>query len=435
MQPIPATTSTDVAELDDTAAPRPSPLLLVLGRGQLATYRVPTVGEVVLGRDPGCGIVLADRSISRQHARIRASVVRSCAAVVEDLRSTNGVTVRGQRLAPGTSAALDIGDSFQIGGFTAVVMATDDARAESDSPRAAIDVADPTPLGVSEVVARIAPSPASVLILGETGAGKEVLAHTLHELSGRPGPFVGINSAALGEHLLESELFGHERGAFTGANHTKLGLLETAPHGTVFLDEIGDLPPALQAKLLRALETRELYRVGGIKPIAFDVRFLAATHRDLDAEVAAGRFRRDLYYRINGITLRVRPLRERRDAISELASRFIADAALAAGRRPPQLAVEALMKLARHDWPGNVRELRAVIERALLVCTEDRIGPAAILIDNAAVIVDSPAAFLALAQRHRGNVTLIARALATSRSQVHRLARRFSVELDSLRGE
>jgi transcriptional regulator with PAS, ATPase and Fis domain len=302
----------------------------------------------------------------------------------------------------------------------------------NDGGHATLAVIDPTPAGVPAPVTRFARSPVSVLILGETGTGKEVLARTIHALSGRGGSFVGINSAALSESLLESELFGHERGAFTGATATKPGLLEIAARGTVFLDEIGDLPPALQAKLLRAIETREVYRVGGLKPIALDVRFLAATHRDLEAEVAAGRFRADLYYRLNGITLKLAPLRERRAAISRLARGFLADCAAAAHRPAPRLGVDAIDRLIRYDWPGNVRELRMVMERALLLCEGDEIAAGAILV-GAAPAPAEPADFTAVARRHRGNVSAIARELSTSRSQVHRLAQRFGIALARLR--
>jgi len=233
-------------------------------------------------------------------------------------------------------------------------------------------------------VRRVAQGTVSVLIGGETGSGKEVLARSLHELSGRKGELVAINCASLSETLLESELFGHERGAFTGAAAAKPGLFEVASGGTVFLDEIGELPPSLQAKLLRVLESRTVYRVGGLKPVKLDVRFISATHRSLVEEIAEGAFRQDLYFRVNGIMMTVLPLRERRDAIPRLAAGFLADA-MPPGRAPPRIAAATLAALVGHDWPGNVRELRTVMERAAVLCegSELKIGH---------LLLDAPAA-------------------------------------------
>ena len=224
------------------------------------------------------------------------------------------------------------------------------------------------------LAARAAAGTIGVVILGETGVGKDVLARWIHDASPRAArPFVSVNCAALSESLLESELFGHERGAFTGAAQAKEGLLETAPGGTVFLDEVGELPAATQAKLLRVIEAREVLRVGGVRPRKIDVRFVAATNRDLEADVARGSFRRDLYFRLNGMTLVVPPLRERPADVPLLARRFVAALAAGAGhRRVPAISAAALARLAAHAWPGNVRELRNVVERALLLCD----GPA-----------------------------------------------------------
>jgi transcriptional regulator with AAA-type ATPase domain len=223
---------------------------------------------------------------------------------------------------------------------------------------------------------RIALSAINVLILGETGVGKEVMARRLHQRSPRAdAPILCLNCAALSESLLESELFGFERGAFTGATQSKPGLLESAQGGTVFLDEVGEMPPALQAKLLRVLEQREVLRVGGLKPRPIDVRFLSATNRDLETEIGAGRFRQDLYFRLNGIALRIPPLRERAAEIEPLARAFLAEACAEARRGAvPGVSSAALALLLRYAWPGNIRELRNVMERAVVLCEGDEIG-------------------------------------------------------------
>jgi len=219
-------------------------------------------------------------------------------------------------------------------------------------------------------VEQVAVSDLGVLILGETGAGKEVLADTLHRLSPRAkGPFVRLHCAALSESLLESELFGHEKGSFTGAHQAKPGLLESANGGTILLDEIGELPLSTQVKLLRVLEDRKVLRIGALTPRAIDVRFIAATNRDLDAEVAMGRFRLDLYFRLSGMSLVLPPLRERPEELEPLARLFIKQACQRAGRRSePALSAEALERLRVYSWPGNIRELRNTIERAVLLC-------------------------------------------------------------------
>ena len=220
---------------------------------------------------------------------------------------------------------------------------------------------------VNDLVDQVAPTPASVLIMGETGVGKEVWARAIHVRSRRPGPFVALNCAALPESLLESELFGHEKGAFTGAHAAKEGLVEAASKGTLFLDELGEMPLATQAKLLRVLEERVVLRVGSVKPREVDIRLVAATNRDLLEEIHAKRFRADLYYRLNGIIVRLPPLRERRDEIAPLVRHFAAKAASTLSHEVPRVPSDVLEALESYSWPGNVRELRNAVERIVLL--------------------------------------------------------------------
>jgi transcriptional regulator with PAS, ATPase and Fis domain len=223
-------------------------------------------------------------------------------------------------------------------------------------------------LEVLRVAETAAPEDSTVLISGESGTGKEVLASFIHAGSGRSGgPFVSINCGALPETLLESELFGHVRGAFTGAVRDKEGLLVAARGGTFFLDEVGEMSPATQVKLLRALQVREVIPVGATEPVAVDVRIIAATNRDLDEEIRRGAFRSDLFYRLNVIPLHLPPLRERRDDVPVLAEHFLTRLAQARGRTPPKLTAEALTLLQEYDWPGNVRELENALERAVVL--------------------------------------------------------------------
>jgi DNA-binding NtrC family response regulator len=226
-----------------------------------------------------------------------------------------------------------------------------------------------------EAVARVAPIPSPVLIVGESGSGKELVARDLHR-HGPGGPFVAINSAAIPENLVESELFGHERGAFTGAATTRKGAFESAEHGTLFLDEIGELPVAAQAKLLRVLEERKVTRLGGSRSLPVDARVVTATNRDLEAEVAAGRFREDLYFRLNVHVLRVPPLRDRLSDIPEMAAHFVIAVCERFRMRPKRIAPDALDLLMAYDWRrNNVRELRNIIERMIIAADGDVLRP------------------------------------------------------------
>jgi DNA-binding NtrC family response regulator len=340
---------------------------------------------VTFGRDAACTVTLTDAGISRIHAEIEC---RGGQYVLRDRASTNGTFLDDQRLEVATPLAH--GDGIRMGAnvrlrFTLVdetearelvrlgdALPREAARLQSAAATSGGDgvVRDPAMRALYEQAARAAKAAISVLILGETGAGKEVLAQAIHRASPRArGPFVALNCAALSEGLLEAELFGHERGSFTNATHSREGLFEAADGGTVFLDEVGELPPTTQVKLLRVIEDRKVLRVGARAARSIDVRFLSATNRDLEADVERGAFRADLFFRLNGIALTVPPLRARRGEIEELAALFLARACLDGGRTdPPALSVEARDALLRHPWPGNVRELRNAMERAVVLC-------------------------------------------------------------------
>jgi DNA-binding NtrC family response regulator len=250
------------------------------------------------------------------------------------------------------------------------------AIVELDAGSVRVQFADPAMLDAIVVIERIAPTELAVLLTGETGVGKEVLATVLHHLSPRrDGPFVALNCAALPESLAESELFGHVRGAFTGAQQDRKGKLAQADGGTLLLDEIGDMPLTLQAKLLRAVEEKRISRLGSEGAVSIDVRIVAATNRKLEEEVAAGRFRRDLYYRLSAATVDIPPLRQRPREIPILARTIVEHAARAQGKLAQRIAPATMHVLATHAWPGNIRELRNVLEYAVAVATGDAIEP------------------------------------------------------------
>ena len=291
-----------------------------------------------------------------------------------------------ERLAGGPNAVGAIGvatfpDNGQAAGML-VALAIEEARRNGPAPHraprgeqaaASIVCVEESMRRVQALADRAAAGEINVLILGESGVGKEVLAHAIHAASARAsGPFVAIDCGAIAHSLMGSELFGHERGAFTGAVQAKAGLLETAPGGTVFLDEIGELPISSQTMLLRVIETREVWRVGAVRPRKIDVRFIAATNRDLEADVSLGTFRRDLFFRLNGMTLTIPPLRERPRDLPLLARAFVERFARGAA---PEISEAAMAALQAHGWPGNVRELRNVIERALVLCDGPAILP------------------------------------------------------------
>ena len=369
--------------------------LVVFHRGQVRVFGLPTRGTVGIGRDAEQAIRIDDPSVSRRHVTLTIDGER---VSVEDEGSANGtVIVRGdggevkEAVNPIVTTAknasvvdkpmhLAPSDSVCIGG---AVLALRRAARIDTTPMAALD----------RMVRQVGPSPIRVLLLGETGVGKEVFADRIHALSPRAAePLVRVHCAALSESLLESELFGHEKGAFSGAVRARTGLIEAAHKGTLFLDEVGEMTPATQVKLLRVLEDGRVQPVGSNETRQVDVRVISATHRELARDVKEGRFRQDLYFRLNGITLRIPPLRERRDEIAALATELLERGARQAGRPVPTLSDGALARLSGHAWPGNVRELRQVLDRALALTTEASIEADHVVLDEPPPSSIAPAA-------------------------------------------
>jgi transcriptional regulator with PAS, ATPase and Fis domain len=350
--------------------------LLVIGRDTYTTYNLPASGTLTIGRGESNAVRVDDPLASRAHARLHVRV-EGDGMYLEDLGSVNGTRIKEQALARGQKVAVTAGETIQIGSSVLIVQHRSKraplVRPETLRDEDVIIVPQASPdqamLRIQQLAARAAAGTINVLITGETGVGKELLAETVHRLSPRRrGPYVCLNCAALSETLLESELFGHERGAFTGAVQAKPGLMETAHGGTLFMDEVGELPLPTQAKLLRVLETREVARLGSVKPRKIDVRFLAATNRDLEAEIERGAFRRDLYFRLNGITLTIPPLRARVGEIKRLAETFVSQICRELGRPEPGIPAKVLQLLEAYSWPGNIRELKNMMERAVLLC-------------------------------------------------------------------
>ncbi len=346
----------------------PAVRLRVRAGGRERTVPVTSAG-VLVGKEVTCDAPIDDPFVSTHHLRIEQQGGRWA---VVDLGSTNGTFISGARVS---RAELPLGVPVQLGDAEIVLEpreAPEPPRAESFESMLSRDAGMRQ---VFELVERVGASEAAVAILGETGTGKELVARALHARSSRKdGPFVPVNCSAIAESLIESELFGHEKGAFSGADRMRKGAFEEADRGTIFLDEIGELPLDLQPKLLRVLELGEVKRVGASRPITVDVRIVAATHRDLHARVRGGRFREDLFYRLCVVPITVPPLRQRKGDVGTLAEAFLARAT------PRGLSLrwspEALAKLEGYDWPGNVRQLKNVVQRALLFRGEGLVVPA-----------------------------------------------------------
>ena len=359
---------------DDAGVP-----MLLSHKAQLVVQNGPDRGltrevsgaRFTIGSARGNDCVLSDATVSRYHCEI---ALRGDRYVVRDLGSKNGTRVEGTfvyeaPIAPG--AVVGVGNSDIV--FEPKKRWVRVLQSEADHFGALYG----TSRRMREIFAlldRVAGSELSCVLVGETGTGKELAARGLHDASDRSaGPFVVVDCGAITETLVESELFGHERGAFTGADRARAGAFELANHGTIFLDELGELPMQLQPKLLRALERREIKRLGAAQPLEVDVRVIAATHRDLEAMVAAGTFREDLFYRVAEVIVTLPPLRQRMDDMAILSSRIVGEVT-PPGLPPIVVGQDALDALVRYEWPGNVRELRNVLRVAATLAQGNRIG-------------------------------------------------------------
>jgi DNA-binding NtrC family response regulator len=396
-----------------------------------AINRVFSVKEefVVVGRDvSGGGVCIDDNRLSRVHFKV-AFDGRARTHRIDDSKSRNGTFVGGARI---DSAVLRPGDVIRAGDTVFVY-------------------GDSDPLSrVRHRVARVAKSNLSVLLLGETGTGKERLARAVHELGGRQGPFVAVNCAAFPRDLLSSELFGHTRGAFSGASQSRLGLFQSANGGTLFLDEVGDFPLELQAYLLRALEEGVVRPVGSDQDVAIDVRIVAATHARLDEAVKMGRFRADLYARLAGSVVNVPPLRDRRTEVLVIAREI----ATAAGSKDFDMRADAAEVLVRHAWPFNIRELESVVRGFVAVEGGEVFGlsylkehhPGLVLAFREAEeapmtrrfgteSVRDREALALLLTRHLGNVSAVAKELGKQRAQVYRWLKEQGLDPDRYRSD
>jgi two-component system response regulator AtoC len=350
--------------------------LIVFVGGQVTSHALPQAGEVVIGRGDDAGVRIDHATVSRRHATLLlGGEVR-----IVDHGSFNGTSMGGKKVPPNTpvpvglSTIVELGETMivvQVEGAAPVTASRSLGQSQAPNP----DIS-PGMQHLYRLVDNVAQSNITVIVRGETGAGKEVVSEEIHKRSARAnGPLVKLNCAALPEQLLEGELFGYERGAFTGATQAKAGLIESADGGTLFLDEIGEMPLATQAKLLRVVESREVMRLGSLRPKTVDVRFVAATHRDLEEMVTRGQLRQDLYYRLAGVSLVVPPLRERIEEIPKLATDFVARFCAEAHRPSIPISGQAMSILKSYAWPGNIRELRNVIERAVVFCKGTAIAP------------------------------------------------------------
>lgn len=400
--------------------------------------------EVLIGRDPSCGVRLDGSEVSRRHAALRRSE-RTGAPLLVDLGSHNGIRVNGKTVV---SADLDVGDVVRIGGWIGVVASAPSEFAEIS----------PGLYGGAVLQAAVAPlrqaagSNLTIVLEGETGTGKEIVTRSVHQWSGRPGPLVAVNCAALPEGLAEGELFGYRRGAFTGADRASPGFFRSAEGGTLLLDEVSDLPLPLQAKLLRVLQEGEVQPLGETRPVPVNVRIVVASQQPLMDAVKDGRFRADLLARLDGLTVRLPPLRQRKEDVPYLFAHVLREQTQG---KAPAIEGDLVERLCAHDWPFNVRELVQLVRQLLTLHPGEsllgahhlpsRIGPheaqpatGKILNRPAAAPsagepVELPALLAAL-RVAGGNVTRAAAMLGISRQRAYRLMESHAVNLEAIRG-
>ena len=404
--------------------------LVRIGRGlERSASRGVVTGERALW------LSIPDRWASTAHAQLRRALGHW---VLEDLKSKNGTLVNG---APIERIELSDGDLIEAGHsffrFRSS-LPTEGPLAPDQTAEPGFATIDPLFAAALKQVRAIAASKVPVILLGETGTGKEVLAAALHRLSGRAGAFVALNCGALPVHLVESELFGYRKGAFSGANEDRKGLVRSAEGGTLFLDEIGDLPAAAQAAILRVLQESEVQPLGASQPVKVDFRLLVATHRELPAMVTQQKFRADLLARLSGFVLRLPPLRERLEDLGLLVAALLLRA-LGAKAGAVRFSPEAARALVQHRWPLNIRELEKCLSAAVVLAGDGPVEPVHL---PPSVLEEEPLdetdakrreELLALLRQHRGNVTSVATAMGKARMQIQRWIKRYRIDLPALR--
>jgi DNA-binding NtrC family response regulator len=407
--------------------------LEVVGGADAGLKRRLPVSVVTIGTASDNDVVLTDRTVSRHHARLTTT---PDGLLIRDLSSTNGIYVKGARIV---EVYLQPGDRCTLCD-TEIVIKQDTEERQYEvgtEERLGALVGGSAPMReLYGMIKAVAPAAMTVLITGESGSGKEMVATTLHKLSGRSGALTVFDASVTDTEMMRNDLFGHVKGAFTGATNSRDGAFRRAHGGTLFIDEIGELPLDLQPKLLRVLESREVVPVGADRPQPVDVRVVAATHRDLETMVAGGSFREDLFYRLSVITMRVPPLREISDDIPLLVRNFAEKLNLSC-----RLSQQAFAAMQSYDWPGNVRELRNVLERAAVLCQGGEIRPEHLLLnstrrfassasDDAPALesgASSPAQLKALERK------MIEEALARNRNNKAAVARELEMPLSTLK--